>query len=103
MAIERGVDDIDIADLQIENNSKEIEINLDSDFDDIGGIDDIFGDMDDDQNEILADGTMLVGVPPEPMMDQGGDFFENLAKLNFRLFLLYFTRQIEVWVSPDGG
>jgi len=81
MAIERGVDDIDIADLDIEDNSKEIEINLDSDLDDIGGIDDIFGDMDDDQNEILEDGTMLVGVPPEPMMGQGGDFFENLAEV----------------------
>jgi len=81
MAIERGVDDIDIADLQIENNSKEIEINLDSDLDGSGGIDDIFGGIDDDQNEILEDGTMLVGVPPEPMMDQGGDFFENLAEV----------------------
>jgi hypothetical protein len=81
MAIERGVDDADKFDLDIEDKSKEIEINLDPDLDDIGGIDDIFGDMGDDDNEILEDGTMLVGVPPEPMMGESEDFFENLAEL----------------------
>ena len=81
MAIERGVDDADKFDLDIEDNSKEIEINLDPDVDDISNIDDIFGDIDDDDNEILEDGTMLVGVPPEPMMGEGEDFFENLAEL----------------------
>ena len=81
MAIERGVDDADLFDLDIDDNSKEIEVNLDPEFDDISGIDDIFGGIDDNQNEILEDGTMLVGVPPEPMMEQGGDFFENLAEV----------------------
>ena len=81
MAIERGVDDADKFDLDIEDNSKEIEINLDPDVDNISDIDDIFGDIDDDDNEILEDGTMLVGVPPEPMMSEGEDFFENLAEL----------------------
>ena len=81
MAIERGVDDLDIADLDIQDNSKEIEIDLDSDLDDGSSIDDIFGNLEDDDNEILEDGTMLVGVPPEPMMDEGEDFFENLAEL----------------------
>ena len=81
MAIERGVDDLDIADLDIQDNSKEIEIDLDSDLDDGSSIDDIFGNLEDDDNEILEDGTMLVGVPPEPMMGEGEDFFENLAEL----------------------
>ena len=81
MAIERGVDDLDIADLDIQDNSKEIEIDLDSDLDDSSNIDNIFGDLEDDDNEILEDGTMLVGVPPEPMMGEGEDFFENLAEL----------------------
>jgi len=81
MAIERGVDDIDIADLDIEDNSKEIEIDLDSDLDNESGIDDIFGGINDDDNEILEDGTMLVGLAPEPMMSQGENFFENIAEV----------------------
>ncbi len=75
MAIERGVDDIDKADLNIEDNSKEIEVDVEPE------VDEYFAGIDDDQNEILEDGTMLVGMPPAPMMEQGGDFFENLAQV----------------------
>ena len=75
MAIERGVDDIDKADLGIEDNSKEIEVDVEPE------VDKYFAGIDDSQNEILEDGTMLVGMPPAPMMEQGGDFFENLAQV----------------------
>ena len=75
MAIERGVDDLDKADLDIQDNSKEIEINVEP------RVDEMFEDIDDDQNEILEDGTMLVGMPPAPMMEQVGDFFENIAEV----------------------
>tara|TARA_Y100001968_G_scaffold51807_1_gene42775 strand:+ start:793 stop:3345 length:2553 start_codon:yes stop_codon:yes gene_type:complete len=75
MAIERGVDDIDKADLNIEDNSKEIEVDVEPE------VDEYFAGIDDDQNEILEDGTMLVGMPPAPMMEQGGDFFANLADM----------------------
>lgn len=75
MAIERGVDGNDIFNLDIQDNSKEIEVDVDPE------IDNMFEDIDDDQNEILEDGTMLVGMPPAPMMEQGGDFFENLAQV----------------------
>ena len=75
MAIERGVDDNDILNLDIQDNSKEIEVNVQPE------IDTMFEGIDDDQNEILEDGTMLVGMPPAPMMEQGGDFFENLAQV----------------------
>ena len=75
MAIERGVDGNDIFNLDIQDNSKEIEVGVDPE------IDNMFEGIDDDQNEILEDGTMLVGMPPAPMMEQGGDFFENLAQV----------------------
>ena len=75
MAIERGVDDIDIADLGIEDNSKEILVDVEP------RIDEMFEEFDDDDNEILEDGTMLVGMPPPPMMDMGQDFYANLAEV----------------------
>ena len=79
MAIERGVDDIDIADLDIQDSSREILVDVEPD------IDEVFEEFDEDDNEILEDGTMLVGLPPEPMgmgsMMQGGDFFANLAEI----------------------
>ena len=75
MAIERGVDGNDIFNLDIQDNSKEIEVGVNPE------IDNMFKGIDDDQNEILEDGTMLVGMPPAPMMGQGGDFFENLAQV----------------------
>ena len=75
MAIERGVDDLDKADLDIQDNTKEVTVGVEP------RIDEIFDQIDDDDNEILEDGTMLVGMPPAPMMEQGGDFFENLAQV----------------------
>ena len=41
----------------------------------------MFEEFDDDDNEILEDGTMLVGMPPPPMMDMGQDFYANLAEV----------------------
>ena len=81
MAIERGVSESDKFDLEIDDNSKEIEVNVDAEFEESTDIDNIFGNLEDDQNEILEDGTMLVGVPPEPIIDQGTDFYENLAEI----------------------
>ena len=75
MAIERGVNDSDKFDLDIEDRSKEIEITFDAD------IEEMFAGVDDDDNEILEDGTMLVGMPPPPMMDMGQDFYANLAEV----------------------
>ena len=75
MAIERGVDDLDKADLDIQDNTKEVTVDIEP------RIDEIFDQIDDDDNEILEDGTMLVGMPPPMMIDQGEDFFENLAQV----------------------
>ena len=75
MAIERGVDDLDKADLDIEDNTKEITVDVEP------RIDEMFEDFDDEDNEILEDGTMLVGMPPPMMIDQGEDFFANLADM----------------------
>ena len=60
MAIERGVDDLDKADLDIQDNTKEVTVGVEP------RIDEIFDQIDDDDNEILEDGTMLVGMPPAP-------------------------------------
>ena len=54
MAIERGVNDSDKFDLDIEDRSKEIEITVNPD------IEEMFAGVDDDDNEILEDGTMPV-------------------------------------------
>ena len=78
MAIERGVDDVDIQELEIEDNSKEIQIDVEDDsFDEVLGS----GFSEDDDIETLDDGTMLIGMPPPDMMDEGDDFFENLAEV----------------------
>ena len=80
MAIERGVDDVDIQELEIEDNSKEVEVNVeDESFDELLG-----SGFEDDEVETLEDGTMLFGAPP-PMMPQAmgapEDFYENLAEV----------------------
>lgn len=84
MAIERGVDELDIEELGIEDNSKEIEVDVDTE------IDDMFSGLgDDDEFETLEDGTMLIGAPPMPMAGMGAgmgmgaeeDFYENLAEV----------------------
>jgi len=55
MAIERGVDDIDIDELDIEDNSKEILISEESDEDLM------FDGIEDGDESILEDGTMIFG------------------------------------------
>jgi hypothetical protein len=55
MAIERGVDDIDIDELDIEDNSKEILISDESE-DEL-----MFDDIEDGDESILEDGTMVFG------------------------------------------
>ena len=75
MAIERGVDEIDISELEIEDNSKEIEISVEDE-----AFEEIVGPGGDEEGiETLEDGTMLVGMPPPMPVDQGEDFFENIA------------------------
>ena len=60
MAIERGVDEIDISELEIEDNSKEIEISVEDE-----SFEEIVGPGGDEEGiETLEDGTMLVGMPP---------------------------------------
>ena len=79
MAIERGVDDLDIDELGIEDNSKEIQVNVETETDDM-----FSGLGDDDEFETLEDGTMLIGAPPMPMMGGMGmeeNFYENLAEV----------------------
>ena len=72
MAIERGVDDLDLSLLDIEDTSKEIEVMLPD-----GEME--FGEEDIEQ---LTDGTMLVGAPPaEPLGGEGEDFYLNLAEV----------------------
>ena len=58
MAIERGVDDIDIDELDIEDNSKEILISDESE-DDL--IPSLFDGIEDGDESILEDGTMVFG------------------------------------------
>ena len=55
MAIERGVDDVDIDELGIEDNSKEIQI-ADGAEDEL-----MFDDMDDEDAMLMDDGTMVFG------------------------------------------
>ena len=55
MAIERGVDDVDIDELGIEDNTKEIEVGSQSP-DDL-----MFDGMDDEDAMMMDDGTMLFG------------------------------------------
>ena len=55
MAIERGVDDVDIDELDIENSSKEIQLSEGSDEDLM------FDDMDDEDAMMMDDGTMVFG------------------------------------------
>jgi hypothetical protein len=79
MAIERGVDDVDISELDIEDNSKEVQIDVeDESFDEILGP----GFDDEEGIETLEDGTMLIGMPPPVQMGTDvEDFYENLAEV----------------------
>ena len=75
MAIERGVDDIDIEELGIEDNSKEIVIGEEV------SSDEIIDSMDDDEIQTLDDGTMVFGMEDEVIPNMMGDFNQNLAEI----------------------
>ena len=75
MAIERGVDEIDIDELGIEDNSKEIVIGEEA------SSDEIIDSMDDDDIQTLDDGTMVFGVEDEAVPNMMGDFNQNLAEI----------------------
>ena len=74
MAIERGVDDVDIDELGIEDNTKEIEVATDS------AEDLMFDGMDDEDAAIMDDGTMVFGAQ-DLMADAPVPFNANLAEI----------------------
>jgi len=74
MAIERGVDDIDIDELDIEDNSKEILL-ADGSEEDL-----IFDGMDDEDAMLMDDGTMVFGQE-DLMGDMPVPFNANLAEV----------------------
>ena len=75
MAIERGVDEIDIEELGIEDNSKEIVIGEEV------SSDEIIDSMGEDDIQTLDDGTMVFGVEDEAVPNMMGDFNQNLAEI----------------------
>jgi len=75
MAIERGVDDIDKEVLDIQDNTKELEVTVEGE-----EITSMFDGLEDENIETLEDGTMLIGAPPMEQMDPGEDFYSNLAE-----------------------
>ena len=75
MAIEKGVDEIDIDELGIEDNSKEIVIGQEA------SSDEIIDSMDDDEIQTLDDGTMVFGMEDEVIPNMMGDFNQNLAEI----------------------
>jgi hypothetical protein len=74
MAIERGVDDVDIDELGIEDNTKEIEVGTES------PEDLMFDDMDDEDAALMDDGTMVFGED-ELSEDTTLPFNANLAEV----------------------
>ena len=75
MAIERGVDDIDIDELGIEDSSKEIVIGEEVESDQF------IEEMPEDQVQTLDDGTMVFGMEEESGLKAMGDFNQNLAEI----------------------
>ena len=75
MAIERGVDDIDIDELGIEDSSKEIVIGEEVESDQF------IEEMPEDQVQTLDDGTMVFGMEEESGLKSMGDFNQNLAEI----------------------
>ena len=74
MAIERGVDDVDVDELGIEDNTKEIEVGAES------PEDLMFDGMDDEDAAIMEDGTMVFGAQ-DLMVDAPIPFNANLAEI----------------------
>ena len=75
MAVERGVDDIDKEVLDIQDNTKELEVTVEGE-----EITSMFDGLEDETIETLEDGTMLIGAPPMEQMAPGEDFYANLAE-----------------------
>ena len=75
MAVERGVDDIDKEVLDIQDNTKVLEVTVEGE-----EITSMFDGLEDENIETLEDGTMLIGAPPMEQMDPGEDFYSNLAE-----------------------
>ena len=75
MAIEKGVDEIDMDELGIEDNSKEIVIGQEA------SSDEIIDSLDDDEIQTLDDGTMVFGMEDEVIPNMMGDFNQNLAEI----------------------
>ena len=77
MAIERGVDEVDIDELGIEDNSKEIVIG------EASFSDEIIDNMGDEDIQTMDDGTMVFGMDdqPNPNLNPVEDFNQNLAEI----------------------
>ena len=75
MAIERGVDEVDIAELGIEDNSKEILVGEEVE------TDQFIEEMPDEQVQTLDDGTMVFGMDENENPGMAGDFNQNLAEI----------------------
>ena len=73
MAIERGVDDVDIDELDIDDNSKEILVSATPEE---GGM---FDEVEEGDEVLLDDGTMVFGMD-EMADDMPVDFNANLAE-----------------------
>ena len=87
MAIERGVDDVDIDELDIEDNSKEILVSAAPEE---GGM---FDEVEEGDEVLLDDGTMVFG-----MDEMAGDM-----PVNFNANLAEFIDEDElVEVTPDS-
>ena len=77
MAIERGVDEVDIDELGIEDNSKEIVIG------EASFSDEIIDNMGDEDIQTMDDGTMVFGMDDQanPNFNPVEDFNQNLAEI----------------------
>ena len=75
MAIERGVDEIDIDELGIEDNSKEILVGEES------SSDEIIDSMGEEEIQTLDDGTMVFGMDENENLGMTGNFNQNLAEI----------------------
>ena len=74
MAIERGVDDIDVDELGIEDNSKEVVVSIAPEESAM------FDEIEDGDEAILDDGTMVFGMDEMGDMDEPVAFDANLAE-----------------------
>jgi hypothetical protein len=87
MAIESGVDEVDIDELGIEDNSKEIVIG------EASFSDEIIDSMGDEDIQTLDDGTMVFG------MDDQANPISILLRISIRIWLKYWT--IRIWARSS--